>query len=181
MYFIEQEKYDAQTGAQLKVLKEISMIYEEQAIEFWLSGGWAIDFILGKITRQHSDIDLQTWITDRERLENILLKLGYEQISIKKEFHNRQSDFRKGNVDITFGYLTYHEDGSLMLNGLPEWLWRADSLLAEQYQLHEIAFKVLHPKQLLAEKITYKEIGRPYRKKDEDSKKILYRIISEFD
>ncbi|MFF2458960.1 nucleotidyltransferase domain-containing protein [Peribacillus simplex] len=31
-------------------------------IDLWLRGGWVMDFLLGKITRSHSDIDLVTWI-----------------------------------------------------------------------------------------------------------------------
>lgn len=34
-------------------MNEISAISEKLEIEFWLRGGWAIDFLLGKITRPH--------------------------------------------------------------------------------------------------------------------------------
>jgi hypothetical protein len=52
--------FDGQAESQLKVLSEISRISEEIGFTFWLRGGWAIDFLLGKITRQHDDIDLIT-------------------------------------------------------------------------------------------------------------------------
>ncbi|GEN87921.1 hypothetical protein [Oceanobacillus sojae] len=65
------------------------------------------------------------------------------------------------------------------MNGLPEWIWRADSLLDENFPLDNVTTKVIHPKQLLEEKEVYKEIGRPYRLKDEESKKILRSILSE--
>lgn len=169
-----------QTKAQLKTLSEISIIFEKLNMEFWLRGGWAIDFLLGKITRQHSDIDVVTWITNREKLENALIKAGYKQMSIREQFRNRQSDFLKDNVDVKFGYLTY-VDESLIMNGLPEWVWQSDSLLSQYYQLHGITTRVLHPKQLLEEKEIYEKIGRPHRQKDEKSKKILYSILSDFE
>ncbi|MBS3681282.1 hypothetical protein KGF86_13860 [Ornithinibacillus massiliensis] len=178
---MKQEIFDVQTKAQLKVLDEISTIFENLDAEFWLRGGWAIDFMLGKVTRPHSDIDIQTWITNRERLEAVLLQAGYEQVPVGEEFRNRQSDFLKDNVVVTFGYLTYDVNGNLIMNGLPEWVWRDDSLLPHYFQLHGIKAKVLHPKQLLEEKKIYKEIGRPYRKKDEESKRILYQIISDLE
>ncbi|MGA3599369.1 nucleotidyltransferase domain-containing protein [Lysinibacillus agricola] len=56
-----QEIFDARTVSQLKVLSEISAITERLEIEFWLRGGWAIDFLLGKITRSHEDIDLTSF------------------------------------------------------------------------------------------------------------------------
>lgn len=169
---------DEQTELQLKALSEISKISKSLEIDFWLRGGWALDFLLGKITRPHDDIDLVTWIQNREQLEKKLLQAGYEQIPVKEEFRNRQSDFRKGTVDVTFIYLTHSADGNLILNQLPEWIWRADSLLKQRFVLHGISAKVLNPKQLLEEKIAFEEIGRPFREKDADSKKILYRLIS---
>lgn len=174
------EVLDEQTESQLKVLGEISKICEALEIEFWLRGRWAIDFLLGKITRSHDDIDLVTWIQNRERLEKELVKVGYEQIPVKKEFQNRQSDFKKGNVEVTYCYITHSVDGNLILNGLPEWIWRKDSLLTQSFMLHGILANVLNPKQLLEEKEVYEQIGRPYRQKDAESKKILYRLISDF-
>lgn len=175
------ENLDVQTKAQLKILREISTIYDRLDAEFWLRGGWAIDFLFGRITRPHSDIDMVTWITNREQLENALVKAGYEQVPVTEEFRNRQSDFLKGDVDITFGYLTNDVDGSLIMNGLPEWVWREDSLLPQYYELHGISAKVINPNQLLEEKEIYEQIGRPYRQKDAESKKLLHRIILNFE
>jgi hypothetical protein len=36
--------FSEQTESQLKVLTEIRIIFEKIGIEFWLRGGWAIDF-----------------------------------------------------------------------------------------------------------------------------------------
>jgi hypothetical protein len=171
--------FDGQTDSQLKVLSEISRVSEEIGIEFWLRGGWAIDFLLGKITCQHDDIDLITWIQNRERIEYELIKAGYVQTPVKEQFRNRQSDFCKDNVEITLGYITHSDDGELIMNGLPEWVWLSDSLLPQVYLLQGISAHVLNPKQLLEEKEVYKQIGRTPRLKDEESKRILHRIISE--
>lgn len=65
------------------------------------------------------------------------------------------------------------------MNGLPEWIWRPDSLLAQNFVLNGISAKVLNPKQLLEEKEVYEQIGRLPRQKDLESKKILYQIIEE--
>lgn len=177
---MKQENYDVQTETQIKIIDELSTISENIGAQFWLRGGWAIDFMLGKVTRPHSDIDIVTWITNREKLEFALLKAGYEQVLVGEEFRNRQSDFVKNDVVVTIVYLTYDVNGNLIMNGLPEWVWRDASLLPRSFQLHALKAKVLHPKQLLEEKIAYEEIGRPNRKKDEESKRILRQIISDF-
>ncbi|MFJ8064642.1 nucleotidyltransferase domain-containing protein [Psychrobacillus sp. NPDC096426] len=175
-----QEIFNAQTESQLKILSEISVISEKLEIEFWLRGGWAIDFLLGKITRSHDDIDLVTWIQNRERLEDALAEAGYEHLSVRKQFRNRQTDFHKNNVEVTFSYITYSDKGQLIMNGLPEWIWRTDSLLSPSFMLHGISANVLNPKQLLEEKEVYEQIGRTTRLKDIESKKILHCIISDF-
>jgi len=175
-----QEIFDARTVSQLKVLSEISAISERLEIEFWLRGGWAIDFLLGKITRPHEDIDLVTWIQDRERLEIALTKAGYERNPVRKQFRNRQSDFHKDNVEVTVCYITHSINGSLIMNGLLEWKWRVDALLPQSFMLHGITANVLNPKQLLEEKEVYEQIGRKPRLKDIESKKILHHIISDF-
>ncbi|MDX8365544.1 nucleotidyltransferase domain-containing protein [Cytobacillus sp. IB215665] len=172
------EFFNKQTESQLTVLSDISSISETLKIEFWLRGGWAIDFLLGKVTRPHDDIDIVTWIHDRERLENELKKAGYEQTPVRQEFRNRQSDFKKDSVEVTFSYITHSENRKLIMNELPEWVWRADSLSSQRFMLHGISAKVLNPRQLLEEKEVYTRIGRTPRLKDEESKKILHKIIS---
>lgn len=97
---------EIQTKLQLEVLGEICAITDELDIEFWLRGGWAIDFLLGKITRFHEDIDIMTWIQNRDRLEEVLSKAGYKQLPVKEPFCGRQSDFSKNEVDVQIGYLT---------------------------------------------------------------------------
>ncbi|MCM2999994.1 hypothetical protein M3647_21195 [Paenibacillus cellulositrophicus] len=170
-----------QTESQLRVLCEISAICARIECKFWLRGGWAIDFLLGKVTRPHDDIDLITWIQNREQLEIALAEAGYEQTSVREQFRARQSDFRKGDVEITFGYITNTDDGSIIMNDLPEWVWRHDSLLPQSLMLNGISAHVLNPRQLLEEKEIYKQIGREPRPKDEVSKKILHSIIAELD
>ncbi|MFD1412629.1 nucleotidyltransferase domain-containing protein [Oceanobacillus jeddahense] len=171
---------NTQAKNQLVILRELQALFEKHKLQMWVKGGWAIDFMLGKVTRPHEDIDLVTWIQYRECLEEELVKAGYKQLFVKEPFCNRQSDFQKDNVDLSIGYITYHSDGSLIMNGLPKWIWCADSLLDENFLLDNITAKVIHPKQLLEEKEVYREIGRPYRQKDEESKKILRSILSKW-
>lgn len=43
----------------------------------WLFGGVAVDFMAGRWTRPHSDIDLNAWAGDRVALTEQLTRLGY--------------------------------------------------------------------------------------------------------
>lgn len=165
---------ETQTQEQLDILRELNRIFTRIEGQFWLRGGWAIDFLLGEITRPHEDLDLVTWIDQREALEKSLLDAGYERFPVS----GRQTDFKKGNVDIQFLYLTHSEDGQLIPNGLPEWVWRPDALQSERHHLGGMEIRVLSPEQLLEEKEVYEQIGRTPRPKDLNSKEVLKRIIA---
>ncbi|WP_249266981.1 hypothetical protein [Paenibacillus sp. HGF7] len=166
---MSQKVTNDQTLSQLIVLGEIKAIFYSIGEDFWLRGGWAIDFLLGKITRPHEDLDLVTWVQYRESLERALIESGFERMPVS----DRQTDFRKSNVDIQFLYVTRSSEGNIILNGLPEWVWRADSLPLKQFNLNGISASVISPNQLLEEKVVYEQIGRTLRPKDIESKKYL--------
>ncbi len=43
---------------QLYIIRNLKHLFEESNIRFWLIGGWGIDFLAGRITREHEDIDI---------------------------------------------------------------------------------------------------------------------------
>ena len=45
-------------NSQLALIGLISQICAEESVEWWLRGGWAVDFFLGRVTRDHHDIDV---------------------------------------------------------------------------------------------------------------------------
>jgi hypothetical protein len=162
------------TQSQLNVLREIKEICLSLDAAFWLRGGWAIDFLLGKVTRTHSDIDLVTLIQHRTELERSLVSAGFQQIPVT-EF---QTDFLKDGVDISFVFVERSNDGRIFAYSIPDWEWRADSFQSHPYQLQGISMNVLSPQMLLEEKQVYEEgTGRKPRPKDFQSMKILREII----
>jgi hypothetical protein len=164
------------TQSQLNILREINEICSSLDATFWLRGGWAIDFLLGKVTRTHSDIDLVSLIHHRTDLEKTLVEAGFQQIPVT-EF---QTDFLKDGVDISFVFVERSNEGRIFAYSIPDWEWRSDSLQTQKYQLHGISVHVLSPQMLLEEKQVYEEgTGRKPRPKDLESMKILSGIIDE--
>ncbi|WHY96911.1 nucleotidyltransferase domain-containing protein [Peribacillus simplex] len=160
--------------SQLNILRELNEICLSLNFDLWLRGGWAIDFLLGKITRSHSDIDLVTWIQYREHLEQALVNDGF-QIKPVSEF---QTDFLKNNVDVSFVFVRYSDNGDIVANGFPDWVWRNDALPMEPYNLQGISINVLNPYQLLEEKKVHEQgTGRTLRPKDLKSMEIIQQII----
>ncbi|MGE7907167.1 nucleotidyltransferase domain-containing protein [Peribacillus sp. NPDC094092] len=160
--------------SQLNILLELNEICLSRNFDVWLRGGWAIDFLLGKITRSHSDIDLVTWIQYREHLEQALVHDGF-QIKPVSEF---QTDFLKNDVDVSFVFVRYSDNGDIVANGFPDWVWRKDALPLELYNLQGISINVLNPYQLLEEKKVHEQgTGRTLRPKDLKSMEMIQQII----
>jgi Aminoglycoside-2''-adenylyltransferase len=165
---------DDQTRSQLKILGEINAIFSSLQARSWLRGGWAIDFLLGQITRTHSDIDLVTWVLHRGQLEQALVDAGFKYVPVS-EF---QTDFLKDDIDISFVYLSRAKDGRIIANGIPKWVWRSDALPTKRFNLHGISALVLSPHQLLENLQIYEQgTGRKLRPKDIESIKVIRRII----
>jgi hypothetical protein len=165
------------TQSQLNVLREIDDICSSLSASFWLRGGWAIDFLLGKVTRIHSDLDLVSLQHHRTEIEQALVNAGYQQIPVSKF----QTDFLKDGVDISFVFVEVTNEGRIFAFGIPDWKWRSDALQTQLFQLQGNSVKVLSPKMLLEEKLVYEEgTGRKPRPKDFESMRIIREIIETF-
>jgi hypothetical protein len=54
---------------QLAALARIHHLFERNAIEYWLFGGWAVDFYAGSVTRPHDDLELAVWRDEHTRIQ----------------------------------------------------------------------------------------------------------------
>jgi GNAT superfamily N-acetyltransferase len=66
---------------QLELIEEFEALCAGSGIECWLRGGWALDFLLGRVTRPHADIDLFIWAAHAPRLIGMLKQHGYEEVA----------------------------------------------------------------------------------------------------
>lgn len=66
--------------AQIPLIHEILAAAEEQGLPIWLESGWAIDARLGKITREHEDIDLAFPSDQHDQFISLLQTLGSGKI-----------------------------------------------------------------------------------------------------
>jgi hypothetical protein len=62
---------------QLSALLHLDELLGQHGIEYWLFGGWAVDFHAGKVTRPHDDLDLAVWSRDGERARELLTAAGW--------------------------------------------------------------------------------------------------------
>ena len=53
---------------------------EAAGIAAWLDGGWAVDAVLGDVTRDHADLDVIVELGDVARMRDVLAKDGFELV-----------------------------------------------------------------------------------------------------
>jgi lincosamide nucleotidyltransferase A/C/D/E len=58
-------------------LVELMQLFETEAIDVWLEGGWGVDALLGRQTRPHKDLDVILQVADLPRLRAILGRRGF--------------------------------------------------------------------------------------------------------
>jgi Aminoglycoside-2''-adenylyltransferase len=70
----------AYPAAQLEALASVREAFDLHGIAYWLFGGWAVDFHVGRVTRSHDDIDLAVWLSDREDVGAVLEAAGWRHV-----------------------------------------------------------------------------------------------------
>ena len=62
---------------QLSAIAQTHELLTRGGIDYWLFGGWAVDFHAGSVTRSHDDIDIAVWLDDHDRISRLLGAEGW--------------------------------------------------------------------------------------------------------
>jgi hypothetical protein len=173
---MESHAMDDRARAQIEILRTLQALFAANRIRWWLRGGWAVDFMLGRITRPHGDIDIVVWAPHRRRLYRLLAEAGFD---LAREWPPTQTDFQIHNEILSLAYLTRTSNGRVITAGIPVWEWPDGSLGRRPRHLEGVAARVVGPRQLHWEKAsTERGTGRPLRPKDVTSMETLREIIA---
>jgi uncharacterized protein len=110
------------TEQHLEALARIHELLEANEIEYWLFGGWAVDFHAGSVTREHEDLDLAVWLEDLDRIAELLLAEGW--IHAPEEGEDGYTGYERGAVRIELAFLERGKDGDVytpLQDGFGEW------------------------------------------------------------
>lgn len=102
---------------QLQLIAETNEIAQSLGADVWLRGGWAMDFYLGELTRDHEDIDWFAWISDAAKLTTELLRRGYRPLPGPPT--DQQLDFAKDELEASFALLNKDQAGQVVIAGGP--------------------------------------------------------------
>ena len=86
---------------QLDLLRQVDALLRPVDIKFWLRGGWAIDFLLGRLTRSHSDIDIVAWEETASQLRHCFEEAGFLFTrDTGVQFYFSKSGFSTGHLSL---------------------------------------------------------------------------------
>jgi Aminoglycoside-2''-adenylyltransferase len=155
-------------GRQLRLIAGIVAMAADVDVPVWLRGGWAMDFFLGEVTRDHVDVDWFARADDAAILRTALLRRGYREVAGPPL--EQQLDVIKDGEELSFAWLGEDVTGRAVVGGGP-WAgepWPEGMLDAEPGRIGEVRSPIIS----VAAQIEIKQMmpvwvpGRPRRAKD---------------
>src|SRR5919198_549125 len=115
---------------QLSALARVTALFERDGIEYWLFGGWAVDFYARRVTREHDDLDLAVWLADLPRISKLLEGDGW--VHAPEPDEDGGTGYENGGVRLELTYLVRDDRGSVFtpLRG-GRAAWSGDALAAD--------------------------------------------------
>ena len=133
----------------------------------WLFGGWALDIRLGRITREHGDIEFWVERCDGERAEGALTAVGSAFLDTQPVEESRE--FAKGGITCSFALFDRASDGTFRTQGRwSDWVFPAGSFPDVPARLGDLVVTTMSAEGMLAMKEQFAHLrnGEPLREKD---------------
>jgi len=169
------------TGAQLRVIKTVTNVLRAVDISAWLFGGWGLDARIGRITREHGDVEFWLERVDAERSRAVLIGAGATALATQPP--EEACEFIWDGVEFSTAYFDRQPDGlSSQLEGRwSDWLFPPGSFGDEPGTLDGRPVRAISSAGMLAMKEQYPHLrnGSPWRQKDIGDIEILRRLAAE--
>jgi hypothetical protein len=96
---------------QLSALKRLHELFESHQVEYWLFGGWAVDFHAGAVTREHADLDIAVWKNDQARIATMLASESWTHVRDPDE--DGYTAYEHDGVRLEVAFLARAESGEV--------------------------------------------------------------------
>jgi hypothetical protein len=157
---------DETTAAQLALIEELTALLSAAAVPHWLFGGWAVDFLVGAVTRRHADVEFVVWRYDLDRIAPLLAAHGYRSVPAAAD---EVVAFDKRGHAVQFCVIERRADGGISTPGrFADWSWLPGSLSAPPGRLGALVCPVISAESQLESKehFSLHPAGGPLRAKD---------------
>jgi aminoglycoside-2''-adenylyltransferase len=171
------------TAAQLRVIEAVLTELAGAGISAWLFGGWGLDARIGRITREHGDVEFWVERGDAGRSKAVLVGAGATALATQPPAES--CEFTWDGVDFSTAYFDRHPDGSfIQLQGrFSDWRFPPDSFGDDPGTLDGRPVPAMSVAGMLAMKEQYPGLrnGGPWRQKDIGDIEVLRRLAAEGD
>lgn len=126
-------------------IAELVTLADDLGIPVWLRGGWAMDFFLGCLTRDHADIDWFALTGDGRWLADGLIGQGFQDVTATAP--GQQIDLVRGDVLHGIGLVQLGSQGEPLVAGGP-WAgepWPEGMLDGPVGRIGEVSVRVIAP------------------------------------
>jgi hypothetical protein len=144
---------------QLTALARLHELLERNGIEYWLFGGWVVDFHAGSITRAHDDLDIAVWLKDDERTATLLAGEGWEHTPENGE--DGYTVYERGSVRVEVAFLARDRHGGVYTPLRPgRAAWPDNAFETEVAELRGVRVRVMSMRALEADKAEIRDDPR---------------------
>jgi lincosamide nucleotidyltransferase A/C/D/E len=165
-------------AAQLRVIRAVTNALGAAGISAWLFGGWGLDARIGRITREHGDIEF--WVERRDAGRSKAVLAGAGATALARQPPAEACEFTWDGVDFSTAYFDRQADGSFSQphGRWPDWVFPPGSFGDEPVTLDGTPVLAMSISGMLAMKEQFPHLrnGRPWRQKDIDDIKTLRRL-----
>jgi hypothetical protein len=166
---------------QVRVIKAVVNALGAAGISAWLFGGWGLDARIGRITREHGDIEFWVESTDAERSRAVLAGAGATALATQPPAE--ACEFTWDGVDFSTAYFDRQPGGSFSQprGRWSDWLFPPGSFGDEPGTLDGTPVLAMSIAGMIAMKEQFPQLrnGRPLRPKDIGDLEVLRRLAAE--
>ncbi len=168
---------DAAATQQLAVIEKVHDLLSEAGIGHWLFGGWGVDFLVGDVTRPHSDIEVVIWRRDIERVRELLRPLGYRERSGAHVTFRADFDTDAGLLSMV--YIERDARGDIVTPDVFASSPWAEDAFEHEGSLEGVRLPVISALEQMLSKEAYfgEATGQPLRPKDEHDVALLKGLL----
>ena len=132
----------AEGRKQLEGIASLDAALTSVGVDYWLFGGWAVDFWVGRITRPHDDIDAAAWRGDYGAIKSALTNAGWRHAPVEDEIVGTRYAWE--DVEVEFTFVEARSDGSIVIP-VPEQpiVWTSDPFGEQRAELDGVRASVI--------------------------------------
>lgn len=168
------------TRDQLDLIHKITTTLADGSGRAWLFGGWGLDARIGRVTRDHGDIEFWVDRRDAHRVQRLLVAAGATLLDTQPPQEAAEYDW--DGTWFSTAYFDARADGTFTTSGRwDDWVFPVGSFTDEPVELESLPLFVMSVAGMLAMKEQYPHLrnGRQWRDKDIRDAELLRSMLGD--